>query len=118
MPPVDDDDVVRLQSALKDAQTALNFSLEQVGQFSMASGSRSSGGGGSGGGDGSSSRTTYEMLTGGGGGAAASTITDGGEGQDLGAVYTPEMWDTEDVILWLGWTGTHAQHLPRTAAPQ
>eukprot|EP00729_Bicosta_minor_P024059 gene24059-31028_t len=44
------------------------------------------------------------MLTGGGGGAAASTITDGGEGQDLGAVYTPEMWDTEDVILWLGWT--------------
>lgn len=29
----------------------------------------------------------------------------GGEGEDLGLLFTPEMWSTEDVVLWLGWTG-------------
>ena len=27
---------------------------------------------------------------------------------DLEAVYTPEMWDVNDVVLWLGWSGKRA----------
>ena len=89
---------VNVIRALEDAKAALDFSLEQVSGFDAPPGVGGRGG-------------FQQLNIDGSGGRNGET-----QHHDLGAIYTPEMWDTEDVVVWLGWTGTRQRSLHVTHA--